>query len=80
MLLLNRPHFLTAALACLGAGLIVLGGAPIYESMWSYARVFVPAPLGIWLWTVQSDRRWTGLLLAVGSLWTLTAAIEPWFK
>ena len=58
----------------------VLGGPAVYESGWSYARVFVWMPLAVWLWCLQSGRRWPAVVLLVAVMWPLLASVQPWLK
>lgn len=78
VLLANKAERLTAALAVAGIGLVLLGGIPIYQSGWSYVRTFVWMPLGIWLWSMQSARRWPVVLLMANGFWTILATARPW--
>jgi hypothetical protein len=41
-----------------GLGLMLVGGAAIYEDVWSFGRVFAPLPLAVWLGCVQARRLW----------------------
>jgi hypothetical protein len=75
-----RGRRLTAAIAVAGVALALLGGVAIYQSSWSYARVFVWMPLAIWLWSMQSGRSWPVLLLTSAVLWPILASLEPWLK
>jgi hypothetical protein len=75
-----RVQRLIAAVALSGIALAVLGGVPIYESSWSYARVFLWIPLGVWVWSIQSGRTWPMLLLIPGGFWFLLAAAQPWVE
>jgi hypothetical protein len=64
--------------ALAGAALAVVAGASIYENGWSYTRVFVGMPLGLWLWSVQSGRRWPALALAPAVLCPALALAQAW--
>jgi hypothetical protein len=79
-LLIRRARRLTAAVAAAGLALAIVGGIPIYESAWSYSRVFAWMPLGIWLWSMQSGRRWPVAALAPTGLLTLMACLQPWLQ
>jgi hypothetical protein len=65
-------------IALLGAALAIVGGTGIYENGWSYARVFLWMPLGIWLWTMESGRRWPALLLTSTAFWQVAAVVQAW--
>jgi hypothetical protein len=71
----GRPATLVALA---GASLAVVAGPSIYENGWSYTRVFVWMPLGIWLWGVQSGRRWPALALAPAGLCPALALVQAW--
>jgi hypothetical protein len=68
----------TRLVALAGAALAVFGGVLIYASFDSYARVFVWMPLGIWLWALQSGRRWPMGFLAPWALWPAVALLQAW--
>jgi hypothetical protein len=57
--------------ALAGVALVALAGISIYEDTWSYLRVLVWLPLGLWLAGVQARRGWVLLLLAPDVLSTL---------
>ena len=57
---------------------MMFGGVLIYASFDSYARVFVWMPLGIWLWALQSGRRWPMGFLAPWALWPAVALLQAW--
>lgn len=78
LLVASRANRLTAAVALAGAGLAVCGGVPIYEAYWSYARVFIWMPLGIWLWAVQTGRHWPIVALAPTVFWPTFVSLRPW--
>lgn len=79
-IVLVRAQRLTAAVTLAGVVLVLLGGVPIYQSSWSYVRVFVWMPLGIWLWSIQSGRQWPVLLLIPGAFWFVLASLQPWIE
>jgi hypothetical protein len=78
-LLATRPHRLTALLALAGIALALLAGVFVYESSWSYVRVLIWMPLAIWLWSMQSGRRWPALLVTAGAFWPIGASLQSWF-
>ncbi len=84
MLLLTLQCLLTAYLclrasggrvallvALAGVALAALGGIFLYEDAWSYLRVLVWLPLGLWLAGLQTRRGWVLLLLAPDVVSTL---------
>jgi hypothetical protein len=79
-LLVRHPHGLAAGIAAAGVGLAVLGGEAVYESGWSYARVFVWMPLAVWLWAIQTNRRWPIVVLSANAFWLVLATAQPWVK
>jgi hypothetical protein len=64
--------------ALAGAGLAILAGVPIYLNGQSYTRVFLWMPLGIWLWSLQTGRRWPVWLLTPAALWPCFALVQVW--
>jgi hypothetical protein len=80
LLVIRRPQPLTAAIALAGMALALLGGPVVYESAWSYSRVFVWMPLAVWLGGVQTGRSWPTFLLSVTFLWPLLASAQAWLK
>ena len=59
-----------------GVALAVLAGHNIYMDFWSYNRVFVWVPLGVWLGGLQTGQRWSLCCLAPGFLWSGVAALN----
>lgn len=59
--------------ALAGAGLALVAGVSIYEDYWSYTRVLVWLPLGLWVAGVQARRAWVLLLLVPASVCVLGA-------
>jgi len=57
-----------------GVILALVGGPAIYQDFWSYLRVFVWVPLGIWLAAVRGGQTWPAWLLLPGLAWSLVAA------
>jgi hypothetical protein len=80
LLVLRRPQPLTAAIALAGVALALFGGPAVYESAWSYSRVFVWMPLAVWLWSVQSGRTWPTIPLTAAVAWPLLASVQAWLK
>jgi hypothetical protein len=64
---------LVRLVALLGVGLAVVAGTTIYADPWSYERVLVWLPVGIWFHAVQARQRWLFVLLAPGVLSPLLA-------
>jgi hypothetical protein len=56
-----------------GTLLAVVAGHDIYDDFWSYGRVFVWLPVGLWMTGVQSRRRWLLVLLAPGAFGAVAA-------
>jgi hypothetical protein len=75
-----RASRLAVLVALAGAGLALLGGTGIYENGWSYSRVFLWMPLGIWLWSMESRRRWPVFLLTATVFWQLAAVAQVWSR
>jgi hypothetical protein len=70
----------TATLVALaGAALALLSGPPIYANGQSYTRVFLWMPLAIWLWSVQSGRRWPLAVLLPAALWPCVGILQVWW-
>jgi hypothetical protein len=63
------------AFTLLGVLLAVVAGTAIWEDVWSFGRVLVWLPLGIWFQGTQTRLRWLLLLLTPGSLLTLLGAV-----
>lgn len=74
----NRPERTVLLLTLAGAALAVVGGIPLYESGHGYTRVFNWMPLGIWLWSVQSGRKWPVWLLTSAFVWPCFAVLQAW--
>jgi hypothetical protein len=65
------------ALAMLGGvTLAIFAGHNIYMDFWSYNRVFVWVPLGIWLGGLQTGQTWSLYCLCPGFLWSGVAALN----
>jgi len=62
--------FRTAGLLGLGAtSLVIIGGTDLYEGTWHFVRQMNWVPLAVWLWAVESGRRWPAWLLLTGVFW-----------
>jgi hypothetical protein len=71
--------FRTAGLLGLGAAvLVMIGGIAVFEDAWSYMRVLNWVPLAVWLWTVESGRRWPAWLLLPAILWPCIELAKWW--
>ncbi len=62
---------LMPAVALAGVALAAFAGLLIYEDMWSYGRVLVWLPLGLWLTSLRARQRWVLLLLTINVFPTL---------
>jgi hypothetical protein len=72
----SRPGNRLVKLAMLaGVLLAFVGGQNIYEDFYSYTRVFVWVPLGIWLGAMQLGRVGPLVLLTPAALWNTVAAL-----
>lgn len=79
-LLASRARRMTASIAVTGIALALAAGIPVYLHFWSYSRVSVWMPLAIWLWSMQSGRRWPVLVLTPTVLLLISASLQPWIK
>jgi hypothetical protein len=59
-----------------GVGLAFVAGTSIYCDFWSYTRVFVWLPMGIWLLGLRGRMSWPQVSLSPAFLWTLVAALR----
>ena len=79
---LSMPFFraepTSALVALAGAVLALFGGEFIFAAWESYSRVFLWMPLGIWLWSLSSGRRWPVLLIAPWAMWPGVALLQAW--
>lgn len=75
-----RAGRLPVLVAGAGAALAVFGGTGIYLNGWSYPRVFLWMPLGVWLWAVGSGRRWPVVVLSAAAMWPLAAVAQAWAR
>jgi hypothetical protein len=75
---LFRPERTTMLIALAGAALAILGGPAIFDDGHSYTRVFLWMPLGLWVWAVQTGRRWPILVMSPAALWPVFAVLQVW--
>jgi hypothetical protein len=68
----SRPLAVFLVLAVL---LSVMAGPAIYVEMWSYRRVLVWAPLGLWLAAFRLRLAWPLWLLSAGPVWSIAAEL-----
>jgi hypothetical protein len=80
ILLASRPQRLTALIALTGIALALLAGAYVYADAWSFVRVLIWLPLAIWLWSMESGRRWPVIVIATGAFWPISMALAPWLR
>jgi hypothetical protein len=73
-----RPGRLVGLVCLGGVVLAVIGGRGIYIDLESYTRVFWWMPFGVWLWTMQSGRRWPALVLSCALVLPLGALWQTW--
>jgi len=59
--------------ALAAAALTLLASRAILEDWNSYMRVFLWMPLGIFIWAVQTGRRWPLVLLSPAAVWPIIA-------
>jgi hypothetical protein len=71
-----RGQRITGMIALAGFGLACIAGPAIYADAFSYSRVLNWAPLAVWLWTIQSKRRWPLLVLAPAVCWPLIEIVK----
>jgi hypothetical protein len=77
---LFRPERTALLIALAGAALAILGGPAIYGDGHSYTRVFLWMPMGLWIWGVQTGRRWPIALMSPAALWPLFAVAKVWWQ
>jgi hypothetical protein len=75
-LLFSGADRVTVLMALAGAGLVILGDVPVYESFWGYMRIFNWLPLTCWLACIHSRRRIPAAVLAVSGL--LPVGVVVW--
>jgi hypothetical protein len=75
--LATRGRDRAVALCVLAAvGLAVVAGKGFYCDFWSYTRVFVWLPLGVWVLALRWRLRWPLAGLAPSLLWPVVAALR----
>jgi hypothetical protein len=65
-------------LALVAASLVLVACQPLYVDRWNYPRVLNWTAMVIWLWAVQSGRRWPVVLLAPTALWPIAEVAYIW--
>jgi hypothetical protein len=73
-----RPERSSLLLGFAGVALAVLGSSAIFDDLHAYLRVFAWVPLSLWLWAVQSGRRWPFILTLPLAPWPVLAVIQVW--
>lgn len=75
VLVVRARDFVLSSLMLGGIALAAVAGTPFFGDFWSYTRVFVWIPLGIWL--IALPRRWdvSLWLLAPACVWPIAAAL-----
>ena len=56
----------------------MLGSSAIFDDLHAYLRVFAWVPLALWLWAVQSGRRWPFLFTVPLTPWPVLAVVQVW--
>jgi len=69
--ILPRGNRIAGLIGLAGAGLAVIGSVDLYDDEWCYMRQINWVPLAVWLWTIESGRRWPVWLLLSGILWPI---------
>ncbi|MCE9532146.1 MAG: hypothetical protein K8T89_13640 [Planctomycetes bacterium] len=72
-----RGDRLIRCLALAAVGLALVAGPAVYFDRFDYSRVLNWVPMVVWLWTVQSNRRWPIFVLAPGVLYPLLGIKYP---
>jgi hypothetical protein len=75
---LFRPSWTALFVGWSGAALAVLAAYPIYAGTYSYLRVFSWIPLALWLWAVQSGRRWPFIFTLPLMPWAGFCVVKEW--
>lgn len=73
-----RADWTAKAVLLAGAGLAVMGGASIYADIFGFTRVFSLLPLGVWVASVQAQKRWPIWLLTPAVAWPCAAILRAW--
>jgi len=77
--ILPRRYLMSGLLGLGSVGLAVIGGPEtMYCDEWAYMRQLNWVPLAVWLWTVESGRRWPVWLLLSGALWPVIELRHYW--
>lgn len=71
----RRPGAFVSLLLLAGCTSAILGSRLVYE-FWTYARVFVWLPIGIWISAFEVDGMWLLWTLAPASLWPVFIALN----
>jgi hypothetical protein len=74
----GKSSRVVALVTLLGVALALFAGKAIYEDFWSYMRVFVWIPAGLWLTLVQTRRRWAMAVLLPAVFWPWVAVAQVW--
>jgi hypothetical protein len=75
-----RGERVTRLIALAGLGLTIVASRAIFVDFVAYSRVLNWLPLAIWLWSVQSGRRWPALLLSGSIAWPALEVLRVWLK
>jgi hypothetical protein len=74
-----RPERVVLLTALAGAALAACGGWSMYGDSWSYTRVFVWLPLGLWFACIQARKLWPLVpLCAVPALLAVLGVYQQW--
>ena len=76
--LYHRPGRVITLVCLCGTTLAIVGGMGIYTILETYTRVFWWMPFGVWLWSMQSGRRWPVLVLSLAVLLPLGSLFQAW--
>lgn len=77
---LFRAHPVPTLTALAGATTAVCASSWVFMDGHSYTRVFAFLPLGIFLWGLQSGRRWPLLALSPALLWPAYSVVQVWLR
>lgn len=75
-LLLRRNRDAIGLFLAAGLLLCVLAGSNIWNDLFSYRRVLVWLPVGVWVASVQARLTWALWLLGPAGIWSLAAALR----
>lgn len=73
---LRRPPGVASACMLAGVALALVGGSSIYCDFWSYTRVFVWLPLGIWLQELRGPSNGPLAALLPAAVWPVAGALR----